>query len=156
MPLYPEKPLHQHVAEMTGMAEILRPFSKSPADEGDLAVLKTREAVVDGHHVQVYYSVEDRPECRLHSVRVASRDVPYLPFWVHGQRIARAFLGDGELALSEFWVLGRKLYVWSQGRDRETGEPVPILLHPEAQPMEYDGVSYQAAPLTRIVVPGLP
>lgn len=154
MPLYPEKSLEQHAAEMARMAEVLRPHTRSPEDDAVLAVLKARDVTVDGYLVQVYYSVEDRDGVVLHSVRVVSKDVPYLPFWVHGQRVARTFLGDRELALSEFIVMGRKMYVWCQGRDPRTDEPVPILLHKDARRASYDGLEYQTAPVTQFVIQG--
>lgn len=143
----------REVAEMKRLARHLVKYVKTPGDEADISVLKTRPMEVDGYSLQVYYGIDQRPACDLHTVRVAARDVPFLPFRLHCRRVAAAFLGTDHLALSEFMFLGGKMYVWSVGRSRETGEAVPILLHPQARATVADGISYQAAPVTRFAVP---
>lgn len=143
----------REVGEMKRLARHLVKYVKTPEDEADICVLKTRPMEVDGYSLRVYYGIDPRPACDLHTVRVTPRDVPFLPFRLHCRRVAAAFLGNDHLALSEFMFLGGKMYVWSVGRSRETGDAVPILLHPHARPIVTEGVPYQAAPVTRFSVP---
>jgi len=142
--------LEKAVTDMKRMAEFLLPYQKTKEDESDLAVLKTSELVVGGYEVSFYLAKDHYQEFDLWTLQMYSKYQPFLPFHLVC-RCATKFLGERELGLTEFIVLGRKLYVWSVAVDRE-GTPIPIPLRPQVEARCYDGFQFVQAPATRVLL----
>jgi len=141
---------HEAVESMKRMAEFLLPYQKTKEDEADLAILKTRDLTVMGYEISCYLTKERQPEYDLLTLQMYSRYQPFLPFPVVC-KCAVAFLGDRELGLTEFIVLGRKLYVWSVALDQD-GTPIPIPLRPQVEARCYDGFEFVRAPAARVLL----
>lgn len=142
------------------MANNLMPYIKDKQDEADLAFLKQRVVNVDGYEISIYFNKEhfvnfsadeegEREEFDLMSLQLYSKHIPFLPFHVLCY-LATKFLGGKELGLSEFVVMGRKVYIWSVAVD-EHGETIPIPLHPHVKSCSYDGMDYSHAPVKQVI-----
>lgn len=120
------------------MAEMLVPHSfpvKSHQDEVDIACLKQRDTVVCGYELGLLFSISDQSQyghaSRLESLQIFGRQFTYLPFDLVA-KIARAFLGDKHLSLTEvphtktgrIDEKTRNIYVWTLYRDGD-GAPIP-------------------------------
>jgi len=141
--LYKEPKLEQHVDQMRALGEQLIPynFPKAPAEwEDDINILKAREIIIDGYTVVVHYSKADYDDHYLETLQILSKNSPFLPFVVLC-KLAKAFLGDQELALVEVIRDNRKVYCWTLTVDKE-GHPIPSPFQQEAEPCQYEGWHY--------------
>lgn len=139
------------VVSMRRMAELLLPFQKTKDDEVDLAVLKTRESNVSGYDLSFYLSKEADKDFDLWTLQMYSKYQPFIPFHVVC-KCAQKFLGEKELGLTEFIILGRKLYVWTVAVAKD-GTPVPIPLRPQVETRKYEGFEFVRAPVMQVLAP---
>ena len=135
---------------MKRIAEIILPYQKTKEDESDLVPLKTRDISVNGYEITFFFTMERHHDCCIMTLQMYSKNQPFLPFRVICD-CAVKFLGDKELGLSEFIVLGRKLYVWSVAVDQD-GTPIPIPARPKIEARSYDGIDYMKAPATQVIL----
>ncbi len=160
--------LDRTVQSMKDRANYLMRYSKTKEDEADLAILKQCLVKIDGYEVNVYFNKEhqahfiadddggEQTEFDLLSLQIYSKYVPFLPFHLLFM-LATKFLGKKELALSEFVIMGRKVYIWSVAID-PYGKAIPVPLHPHVERCSYEGVEYIHTPTQQIVMfpPPLP
>jgi hypothetical protein len=152
------------VNRLNVIADLCLPHQRTKDDEADLAVLKKAIFTVDGYEVGVYFNKErhahfcgdtgEGQEFVLLSAQISSPHFPMLPFRLL-LKIATAFLGRQHLCLSEFMVTGRKVYVWSVARDADTGDPIPVPLHPKSGILVYEDMEIVRAPATWLAVGGV-
>jgi hypothetical protein len=113
------KKFDDHVKEMKSFGEILIPHNRpkvSLEDEQDINYIKSREVMVDGYNVVVYYSISERDSHFLEVIQITGRYTPFLPFSIIC-KIGRKFLGDKYLSYMDFVKDGRKVYCWTVATD---------------------------------------
>lgn len=135
---------------MKRMAEFVLPYRKTDEDEADLSILKTRTFVVDGYEITFYLNKEQGDDYDIWSLQMYSKYQPFLPFHLVCKCVS-AFFGTRDLALTEFVLLGRKVYVWSVAVDRD-GTPIPIPSRPDVEARTYEGVSFCKASPKRVLL----
>lgn len=130
------------VAEMRAVGEVLvkHSFPLMPGDaEEDISILKTREMLIDGYEVTIYYSKSEYPSHILETFQIFGQRVPFLPFHMV-TKIARKFLGESHLSLVEVYVNNKKLYIWTKTSNKEgTSKPT---LEEAAIPAEHEGFKF--------------
>lgn len=120
------KTIDQHIEEMRNVGDLLVPHSVpnvSFYEEREVDILKRRSIWIDGYHIAVLFSKSDFGKFCLESLEVSNLTGPFLPMIV-ACKVAIKFLGGHELKLSEHWVLGRKVYIWTIRVDKK-GRPIP-------------------------------
>lgn len=130
------------IDEMKALGDRLIEFTHPRAAtslEDDITVLRSRDIVVDGYQVTVFFSKADYGEYRLETFQVLGKWMPFIPFNVVC-KLARKFLGDKDLSLVEIFLDQRKTYVWTLTTDPEgrVKPPVQSVIYD----MEYDGLKY--------------
>jgi hypothetical protein len=138
------------IEQMKKMALFLLPYSKTKEDKADFSWMTTREMTVCGYKISFYLTVERHPECDIWTLQMYSKYQPFIPFWLVC-KCAASFLGDRELGLTEYIILGRKLYVWSVALDTD-GNPIPIPPRPNIEAKCYDGFEYIHAPAAKVLL----
>lgn len=142
--------LKKQIASMRWMAEYLMPYCRNAYDKADVAVLATREICVHGYDISFYFSKELHPDFYLWSLQMYSKHQGFLPFSLVCE-CATMFLGNDNLGLCEFIVLGRKLYTWSLAVN-EDGTPIPIPSCPQVELREYQGLKFSASKPAKIIL----
>lgn len=147
--------LGEVVRRLKAVADICYQHQHSREDEADLAVLKKCPVVVDGYEIELVYSRDHQQfpggGFDLLTLQVHSKYVPFLPFRLVADLAVR-FLGDDGLSLSEFHLLGRKVYIWSRAASPTTGRPIHVPLHRQVQACRYGGLEFSKAPPTVLSV----
>lgn len=80
--------------------------------EADFDFLRSTRACVDGIVVNIYYTKSDYEVHFFETVQIIGEYSPFVPFSVV-LKIGRAFLGDNNLTLTEFYQKNRKVYCWN-------------------------------------------
>lgn len=151
--------LNKAVADLKRLSDFYMPYIKNKEDEADLAIFKQRTVIVDGYEIQLYFHKEhhahfnadeegDNQEYDILTLQVYSIHFPFLPFNLLC-KIARKFLGDRNLALSEYLLMGRKVYVWNSVR---SGDGSTIPLNANTNILWYEGLEYAMAPAGNAVM----
>jgi hypothetical protein len=135
--------LKETVARMRGLGEVLSPFNCAK-NEDDISVLKTREIVVDGYEVVVYYTKSHGyPKGADHSTEVLQIYGSYSPFLPFNLicKLAKAFLGNEHLSLVELFKGNRKVYCWAVNQD-SSGKVIPTPFEVEVEQCTFEGLKY--------------
>ena len=117
--IQPHDKLDVVIKQMKSLAETLIPYSfpKRSADtEEDISILKTREEIIDGYEVSMYYGMADYATHQMETFQVYGQETPFLPFYLVC-KLARRFLGDENLAMVDVYVNNKKLYIWTLSKD---------------------------------------
>lgn len=118
--MYTDK-LDQIANDMKSFGDFLVPFNfpRSPAEtEEDINVLKTREETIDGYSLILHYSKSEYEDHYSASLQVLGKYTPFLPFYLVC-KIGKAFFGDKNLALVEFYKQQKKIYCWTVYMDKD-------------------------------------
>lgn len=143
--LFQGKNLAQNVKEIKSFGNFLMPYNfpkTSLEDEDDIGFIKSREIVVDGYTVVVYYNKADWTEHYLEILQITGRYSPFLPFSLVC-KIGKRFLGDKELAYVDFIKDGRKVYCWTCVLNLENC-PIPNPHKPDVYDCSYEGFCYRS------------
>jgi hypothetical protein len=78
--------------------------------------LKTRDIIVDGYEITICYSKADYKDRFCLSLQIVNVYSMFLPFRLL-IKIAKEFLGEKNLYLTDIYRENRKLYCWTCWRD---------------------------------------
>jgi hypothetical protein len=143
VPMYDKTTLDEHVRNMRRVGELLVPhnFPKVPAEQEEaIAVLKNRDATVDGYEVVLHYSKADYGTHFLESFQVVGKYVPFLPFGLVC-KLGKRFLGPDNLSLVELFKDNRKIYCWTVAVTKE-GTAVKTPVKEEGEDCVFEGFRY--------------
>lgn len=142
--LFENKSLAQNVKELKAFGACLMPYNYpkvGPEEEDEIGFIKSREIVVDGYTVVVYYNKADWTEHYLEILQITGRFTPFLPFSLVC-KIGKSFLGDKELSYVDFIKDGRKVYCWTCGLDLNN-TPIPHPYKAEVLDCSFEGFFYR-------------
>jgi hypothetical protein len=95
--------------------------------------------VIDGYSIILHFNVADYHSHLVETVQIIGKNNPFLPFNLV-LKIARRFLGNSHLNITEFLKDNRKIYCWTICLDRR-GRPIPNQ-HGRVNPLSYEGFQY--------------
>jgi hypothetical protein len=142
--MFPHKSLALHVKEMRGLGEILVAYNHPkvpPEEEDDILIFKSRDIIVDGYSIIIFYSKSDHGRYFLETLQILGQHHPFLPFWVV-VKIVKAFLGSNHLSLVEIFKEGKKIYCWSVAKDGKN-EAVACPYKVKVKDCVYEGLYYK-------------
>lgn len=131
------------VDQMKNMSHWLIPYTYPQNDaqlEEDIRPLKTREAVIDGYSLMLYFSRALYEDYYIESFQVLGMHAPFLSFGLV-VKLAKRFLGNENLSLIEVIHENRKIYCWNVILDRENGETIPMPQE-KSEYCTYEGFKY--------------
>jgi len=137
--LYKPDQIETTVEEMRRMGEQLVPYN-TPQNEEDINILKTRETVIDGYDVCVYYTKSRFEDHCTEIVQLWGKYAPFLPFCVIC-KIAKAFLGSAHLSLVELFKGNRKVYCWAVNVTHD-GKPIRSPYNGKVEECTFEGFNY--------------
>lgn len=142
--LFKNKSLPQNVKEVKAFGAYLMPFNfpkVSPENEDEIGCIKSREIVVDGYEVAVYYNKADWTDHYLEILQITGKYVPFLPFSLVC-KIGKSFLGDKELSYVDFIKDSRKVYCWTCVLNLNN-EPIVNPYKADVLDCSYEGLCYR-------------
>lgn len=141
--LYPYKKFEEALVEMRNFGEYLIPYNipqATPQDEEEVNFLKTKEMVVDGYSLIIYFNKADWGDHYLEILQISGKYVPFLPFSLVC-KIGKKFLGDKCLSYVDFIKDSQKTYCWTVVLDKK-GEAVPGPYKKDVADCSYEGFCY--------------
>jgi hypothetical protein len=109
------KNINDTVKEMKTLADSLSSFSfpkVSLKKEKDVLILKQRSIILDGYFIALCLSKSDYGNFFLESLQIQSEYSSFLPFNIVC-KLGKVFLGEKDLAYTEFFKENKKIYFWS-------------------------------------------
>src|SRR5262249_8698545 len=124
----------------------LMPYSKpktSQEDDDDINFMKSKEVMVDGYSLIIYYSKNEWPTHYMEILQITGKYTPFLPFSLVC-KIGRKFLGEKHLSYVDFTQNDRKTYCWTAASDK-SNNPIPAPYKKEALSDDciYEGLEYK-------------
>ena len=140
---YKQKSLEDIIEDMRNLGNILVPynFPKAPLTwEYDLAILKQKEAIIDGYSLVLHYQKNDYDKHFVETLQIYNKNSPFLPFNLIC-KLGKRFLGANYLSLVELFRDSRKIYIWSVCLDHR-GIPIPTPYKMETEECQFEGLNY--------------
>lgn len=144
--LFQVKNLDEAVKDMKSFGTFLMDYSipkVSKPDDEDINFIKTKEFMVDGYTVIVYYSKNDWNTHYMEILQITGKYAPFLPFSLVC-KIGKKFLGDKHLSYVDFVADERKTYCWTAASDKGNNPiPAPYKKESLSDDYVYEGLCYK-------------
>lgn len=135
--------LEKTIKEIKSLGDILVSYNYPVASidlEEDLQILKLRQITIDGYDIMICYSKADYEDKYCISLQIFGRYSVFLPFNVVS-KVAKSFLGEKELSLTEIYQNNRKIYCWCLWANKTDNTPVSF--EGRSEKCEYEGWYYK-------------
>lgn len=111
----------------------------STTEEAEFDFLRSSRACIDGFLLNIYYTKSDYDEHVFETVQIVGEYSPFIPFHVVF-KIGKAFLGEQNLSLTEFFQKNRKVYCWNMITNNDGEQMSSDLLRGEK--CDFEGCKY--------------
>ena len=144
--MFPIKNIDEIVKETKALGEVLLPYTRPKVSqdyENDVNALRSKEIVIDGYHLVIFYSKSEWNDYFVEVLQMTGRYVPFLPFGLVC-KIGKKFFGEKHLSYVDFIKDSQKTYCWTLATDK-TQNPIPAPYREEilSNDCTYEGLCYK-------------
>lgn len=111
----------------------------STLEEANYDFLRSSRACIDGFLLNIYYTKSEYDDHFFETVQIIGEYSPFIPFHVVF-KIGKAFLGEENLSLTEFFQKNRKVYCWNMITGKDGQQMSVDLLR--GQKCNFEGCKY--------------
>lgn len=134
--------LNTIVKDLKRASELIINFTypkSSTIEEANYDFMRSAKACIDGFLLNIYYTKSDYESHFFETVQIVGEYSPFIPFHVVF-KIGKAFLGEENLGLTEFFQKNRKVYCWNMITTKDGQQMSSELLR--GQKCNFEGCKY--------------
>lgn len=134
--------LNRIVNDLKRASELIINFTypkSSTIEEANYDFLRSSRACIDGFLLNIYYTKSDYDIHFFETVQIVGEYSPFIPFHIIF-KVGKAFFGEENLTLSEFYQKNRKVYCWNMVVSKNGTQMSSDLLN--GQKCDFEGCKY--------------